>query len=90
MYLIGSVLQHENLLGDYTTKVRREDVFKCTVWSESFHETSNDYGAWTVNFTLSTNLIIKSTMCWHHRTHKYACFWSADTQWDWSHSDKRQ
>jgi hypothetical protein len=45
MYLISSLLQHENLLGDYNTKVRREDVSKCTVWNESLHEPCDDNGA---------------------------------------------
>jgi hypothetical protein len=32
------------LLGDFSAKVGREDVFKPTIGNESLHETSNDNG----------------------------------------------
>jgi hypothetical protein len=34
----------ENFLGDFNTKVDREDIFKPTIGNESLHEISNDNG----------------------------------------------
>jgi hypothetical protein len=34
----------EILLGDFSTKVGREDIFKTTIWSDSLHQISNDNG----------------------------------------------
>jgi hypothetical protein len=45
------------LLGDINAKVRREDVFKLTVGSESLHEISNNSGIRVVNFATSKNLV---------------------------------
>jgi hypothetical protein len=30
------------LLGELNAKVRREDIFRQTIWNDSLHETSND------------------------------------------------
>jgi hypothetical protein len=59
------------LLGDFNTKVGREDIFKPTVGNESSHEISNDNGVRVVNFVTSKNLVVKSTMSPHHSIHKY-------------------
>jgi hypothetical protein len=41
------------LLGDFNTKVGREDIFKPTIGKESSHEISNDNGVRVVNFATS-------------------------------------
>jgi len=38
------------LLGDFNTKVGRENIFKPTVGQESLHQHSNDNGVRIVNF----------------------------------------
>jgi hypothetical protein len=59
------------LLGDFNAKVGREDIFKPTIGNESSHEISNDNGVRVVNFAISKNLIVKSTMFPHRIIHKY-------------------
>jgi hypothetical protein len=58
------------LMGDFNAKVRREDIFKPRIGSESLHEASNDNGVRVVNFTSSKNLIVKS-MGPHCDIHKH-------------------
>jgi hypothetical protein len=53
------------LLGDFSAKVGREDIFKPTSGNESLHEISNDNGVRLVNFATSKNLRVKSTMFPH-------------------------
>jgi hypothetical protein len=43
------------LLGDFSAKVGREDIFKPTVWNVSLHKISNDNGVRLVNFATSKN-----------------------------------
>jgi hypothetical protein len=38
------------LLGDFKTKVGKEDIFKPTIGNESLHQISNDNGVRVVNF----------------------------------------
>jgi exonuclease III len=45
------------LLGDFSAKEGREDIFKPTIGNESLHESSNDNGV--VNFATSKNLTVK-------------------------------
>jgi hypothetical protein len=59
------------LLGDFSAKVGREDIFKPTIGNESLQETSNDNGLRVVNFATSKNLVVKSTMFPHRKIHKY-------------------
>jgi hypothetical protein len=63
------------LLGDFTAKVGREDIFKLTIENESLHEISNHNGFRVVNFATSKNLIVKSTMFQHRNIHK--CTWTS-------------
>jgi hypothetical protein len=49
------------LLGDFNTKVGREDISQPTMGTESVHPESNDNGIILVNFATSKNLIVKST-----------------------------
>jgi hypothetical protein len=60
------------LLGDFNAKVGREDIFKPVIRNESLHEPGNDNGVRVVNFAISENLIVKSTVYPHHNIYKYA------------------
>jgi hypothetical protein len=44
------------LLGDFNSKVGREDIFKPTTGNKSLNEISNDNGVRVVNFVTSKNL----------------------------------
>jgi hypothetical protein len=46
------------LLGDFSAKVGRKDIFKPTIVNENLHEISNNNGAIIVNFATSKNLTI--------------------------------
>jgi hypothetical protein len=60
------------MLGDFNTKVGREDIFiKQTIWNESLHKISSDNGVRLVNSATSKNLRVKSTMFPHRNIHKY-------------------
>jgi exonuclease III len=59
------------LLGDFNAKVGRRDIFKPTIRNESLCEISNDNRVGVVNFAISKNLIVKSTMFPHHNIHKF-------------------
>jgi hypothetical protein len=59
------------LLGDFNSKVGREDIFKPTIGNENFHKISNNNGVRLVNFARSKNLRVKSTMFPHRNIHKY-------------------
>jgi hypothetical protein len=72
------------ILIDFNTKVRK-DIFEPTVRNESVHEiiiiiiisssssssSSSSNEVRVVNFTMSKNVIMKSTMFTHHNIHKY-------------------
>jgi hypothetical protein len=60
----------EILLGGFNAKVSREDIFKPAIGNESLHEISNDNGVRLVNFAISKNFRVKSTMFPHHKIHK--------------------
>jgi hypothetical protein len=62
---------HLILLGDFSAKIGREDIFKPTIENESLHEISNDEGFRVVNFATSKYLIFKSTMFPHRDIHTY-------------------
>jgi hypothetical protein len=59
------------LFGDFNAKVGREDIFKPTIGNESSHGISSDIGVRVVNFAISKNLVVKSTMFPHCSIHKY-------------------
>ena len=63
------------LLGDFNAKVGRENIFKPTIGNESLHQDSNDNGVRIVNFAMSKNLVVKSTMFPHRNIHK--CTWTS-------------
>jgi hypothetical protein len=53
------------LLGDFSAKVGRENIFKPTIGNESLYQDSNDNGVTIVNFAKSKSLVVKSTMFPH-------------------------
>jgi hypothetical protein len=58
------------LLGDLNAKVGGENI-KPTIGNESIHEISNDRGVRVVNFAISKDLIVKSTMFPYRNIHKF-------------------
>jgi hypothetical protein len=46
------------MLGDFSAKVGREDIFKPTVGNESLHKIINDIGVRVVNFETSKSMIV--------------------------------
>jgi hypothetical protein len=50
------------LLGEFNTKVGRDDTFKLTIGNKSSHKISNKNGVRVVTFDTSNNLVVKSTM----------------------------
>ena len=61
----------KRLLGDFSAKVREENIFKPTIGNESLQQDSNDDGVRIVNFATSKNLLVKSTMFPHRDIHKH-------------------
>jgi exonuclease III len=59
------------ILGDFSAKVGRENIFKQTIANESLYMNNNDNGVRTVNFATSESLVIKSMMFPHRNIHKY-------------------
>jgi hypothetical protein len=59
------------LLGDFSAKVRSEDILKPTIGNGSPDEIGNNNGVRVVNFPTSRNLVIKITMFPHRSIHKY-------------------
>jgi exonuclease III len=60
------------LLGDFSVKVHREDIFKPIIGNESVHEiNNNNNGVRVVKFATSKNLIVESTMFPHRNIHKF-------------------
>jgi hypothetical protein len=65
--MINSPNNHTKiLLGDFSAKVDRNEMFKLTIENEV-----NDNGVRLVNFATSKNLTVKSTMFPHHNIRKY-------------------
>jgi hypothetical protein len=59
------------LLGDFSAKVGRKDIFKPTIGNESLHKIGINNGVKLVHFASSNNLRVKSTMFPHRKIHKY-------------------
>jgi hypothetical protein len=51
------------LVGDFNTKLGRQDIFKPTISNESLHQDSNDNGAGLVYFATSKNLDVACISC---------------------------
>jgi endonuclease/exonuclease/phosphatase family metal-dependent hydrolase len=58
------------LLGDFNSKVGREDIFKRTIGNESLYVICNFERIRLVNFATYKNLRVKSTMFPHSNIHK--------------------
>ena len=58
------------LFGDFNAKVGRENIFKPKIGNGSPHHNSNDNGVGIVNFAISKNVAVKSTMFPHRSIHK--------------------
>jgi hypothetical protein len=58
------------LLGDFNVKAGGEDIFKPTIGNEGLHKTRDDNGVRVVNFAISKNLTVKSTLFTHRNIHK--------------------
>jgi hypothetical protein len=58
------------LLGDFSGKVDKEDIFKPTIGNENLHKINNHNGVRAVNFATSKTLIVRSTMLPHRDVHK--------------------
>jgi hypothetical protein len=52
-------------------EVGREDIFKLAIRNESLHRINNDNDVRVVNFTTSTNVIVKSTTSPYCNIYKY-------------------
>jgi len=50
------------LLGDFSAKMGRENIFKSTIRNESLHQDSNDSDVRIAKVFTSTNPIVKCTM----------------------------
>jgi hypothetical protein len=61
------------LLGDFSAKVGREDIFKPAIGNESLHKVSNDNGVMVVNFRTSKNLSVKCTTFPRRHIRKFTC-----------------
>ena len=48
-----------------------ENIFKPTICNESLHQDSKENGVRIVNFAMSKNLVVKSTMFPHRNIRKY-------------------
>jgi hypothetical protein len=59
------------LLGNFTDKVSREDIFKPTIGNESLHKISNENGVILVHFSTSKDLRDKSMIFPHRNIHIY-------------------
>ena len=59
------------LLGYFKAKVGRQNIFKPTIGNECLHQDNNDNVVIIVNFAISTNLVVKSTMFLHRNTHNH-------------------
>jgi hypothetical protein len=59
------------LSGDFSAKVDREDIFKPTTENKSLYKISKGNAISVVNFGMSKNLTLKSTMFPHYNIHKF-------------------
>jgi hypothetical protein len=50
------------LLGDFSAKLGRDDIFKPTIVNESLHEESNNNGVRIVNFATAKNLVVNNAV----------------------------
>jgi len=58
------------LLGDFNSKVEREDIFKPTVGMDALHRDSNDNCVRIVHFVISKHPVVTNTMFLQQNIHK--------------------
>jgi len=59
------------VLGDFNAKVWRKNIFKPTIGNASLHKDSNGNWVRIVNFAISKNVVVKSTIFPYRNIHKY-------------------
>jgi len=59
------------LLGDFSAKMGRENIFKPTSGNVSLHQDSNDNGVGIVNFYTSKSQVVRSMMFLYSNIHEY-------------------
>ncbi|KAI5717474.1 hypothetical protein M8J77_006391 [Diaphorina citri] len=79
IYNLSSNYETKLVLGDMNAKVGRESIFKPTIGDHSLHADTNDNGHRLIQFAISKNMFIKSTMYPHKNIHK-ATWVSPDLQ----------
>ena len=57
------------ILGDFNSKVGKEDIYKGTIGMHSLYNTTNDNGLRLIMFAASRSSVIRSTCFPHHRIH---------------------
>jgi len=62
------------LLGNFSAKVGRENIFKSAIGNESLHQDSNDNVVRIINFATSKNLVVNSMTFPHRNIHKTSKF----------------
>ena len=59
------------MLGDFNSKLEKEDIFKPTIGNGNLHQGSNSNGVRIVNIATSKNLFVKSTLFPRRNIRKY-------------------
>jgi len=58
------------IVGNFNSKIGREDIFKSAIGKCSVHETPNENGIRVIDFATNNNMIIKSTYFPHKNIRK--------------------
>jgi hypothetical protein len=77
------------LLRDLNIEGGREDIFKPKFGNKILHEISNDNGVREVNFAISKDLTVESTIFPHRNIHKFT--WTSgykESQSNWQYFDR--
>jgi hypothetical protein len=59
------------ILGDFNTKVGKENIYKPTIGNESLHNETNDNGMKMIQFAISKDLNVRSTTFPHKNIHRH-------------------
>lgn len=58
------------IMGDFNSKIGKEDVYFPTIGKHSLHDITNNNGYLLVNFASSKNMVIANTWFSHKQIHK--------------------